>query len=121
MTDRLQGKVALISGGARGMGGAEARLFASEGARVVIGDVLVDEGKALADELGEAVRFVELDVTSEPSWEAAVAAATIEFGGLDVLINNAGIWKIMPIAMMSADDYMEVVRVNQLGVFLGMK
>ena len=121
MKRRLEGKVALISGGARGMGGAEARLFASEGARVVIGDVLVDEGKALADELGEAVRFVELDVTSEPSWEAAVAAATTEFGRLDVLVNNAGIWKIMPIAMMSSDDFMEVVKVNQLGVFLGMK
>lgn len=121
MTDRLQGKVALISGAARGMGDAEARLFVSEGARVVIGDVLVDEGKALADELGDAARFVELDVTSEESWEAAVAATTGEFGTLDVLVNNAGIWKIMPIAMMSAEDYMEVVKVNQLGVFLGMK
>jgi 3alpha(or 20beta)-hydroxysteroid dehydrogenase len=121
MTDRLQGKVALISGGARGMGAAEARLFVSEGAQVVIGDVLVDEGKALAGDLGDAARFVELDVTDEASWEAAVAAATSEFGRLDVLINNAGIWKIMPIAMMSADDYMEVVKVNQLGVFLGMK
>jgi 3alpha(or 20beta)-hydroxysteroid dehydrogenase len=121
MTNRLQGKVALISGGARGMGGAEARLFAAEGAQVVIGDVLVDEGKALAGELGDAARFVELDVTDEGSWQAAVTAATTEFGRLDVLINNAGIWKIMPIAMMSAEDYMEVVKVNQLGVFLGMK
>jgi 3alpha(or 20beta)-hydroxysteroid dehydrogenase len=121
MTDRLQGKVALISGGARGMGGAEARLFVSEGAKVVIGDVLVDEGKALAGELGDAARFVELDVTDEASWQAAVSAATAEFGGLDVLVNNAGIWKIMPIAMMSAEDFMEVVKVNQLGVFLGMK
>ena len=121
MTDRLQGKVALISGGARGMGGAEARLFVSEGAQVVIGDVLVDEGKALAGELGDAARFVELDVTDEASWEAAVSAATSEFGHLDVLINNAGIWKIMPIAMMSSEDFMELVKVNQLGVFLGMK
>ena len=121
MADRLQGKVALISGGARGMGGAEARLFVSEGAQVVIGDVLVDEGKALAGELGDAARFVELDVTDESSWQAAVASATSEFGHLDVLINNAGIWKIMPIAMMSSEDYMEVVNVNQLGVFLGMK
>ena len=121
MNRRLEGKVALVSGGARGMGGAEARLFASEGARVVIGDVLVDEGKALADELGEAARFVELDVTSEESWAAAVGVTTGEFGRLDVLVNNAGIWKIMPIAMMSADDYMDVVKVNQLGVFLGMK
>jgi 3alpha(or 20beta)-hydroxysteroid dehydrogenase len=121
MAERLQDKVALISGGARGMGGAEARLFVSEGARVVIGDVLVAEGKALADELGEAARFVELDVTDEASWQAAVAAATAEFGQLDVLINNAGIWKVAPLAMMPADDYMEVVRVNQLGVFLGMK
>jgi 3alpha(or 20beta)-hydroxysteroid dehydrogenase len=88
---------------------------------VVIGDVLVAEGKALADELGEAVRFVELDVTDEASWANAVTATTSAFDRLDVLINNAGIWKIAPIAMMSGDDYMEVVRVNQLGVFLGMK
>ncbi|MEY2568703.1 MAG: 3alpha(or 20beta)-hydroxysteroid dehydrogenase [Actinomycetota bacterium] len=118
---RLEGKVALVSGGARGMGAAEARLFVSEGARVVIGDVLVDEGKALVGELGDAARFVELDVTDEASWQAAVTAATTEFGRLDVLVNNAGIWKIMPIAMMSVDDFMDVVKVNQLGVFLGMK
>jgi 3alpha(or 20beta)-hydroxysteroid dehydrogenase len=121
MSGRLDGKVALISGGARGMGAAEARLFVSEGARVVIGDVLVDDGKALADELGEACRFVELDVTEEASWQAAIATATSEFGRLDILINNAGIWKIAPLAMMPADDYMEVIRVNQFGVFLGMK
>jgi 3alpha(or 20beta)-hydroxysteroid dehydrogenase len=121
MTERLQNKVALISGGARGMGAAEARLFVSEGASVVIGDVLIDEGKALADELGDAARFVELDVTSEESWASAVAVATAEFGGLHVLVNNAGIWQVMPLALCSAEDFMRVVEVNQLGVFLGMK
>src|SRR5437870_11171483 len=91
---RLAGKVALISGGARGMGAAEARLFAQEGARIVIGDILEGEGAAVAAGIGakggEAV-FVRLDVTSESDWERAVATAERRFGKLDVLVNNAGI------------------------------
>src|SRR6266536_1685038 len=91
---RLAGKVALISGGARGMGAAEARLFAREGAKVVIGDVLDAEGRAVEADIktnnGEAV-FVRLDVTREAEWQAAVALAVSRFGKLDVLVNNAGI------------------------------
>jgi len=91
---RLAGKVALISGGARGMGAAEARLFAQEGAQVVIGDILDAEGRALADSLtakGHEVVFVRLDVTSERDWQQAVELAVSRFGKLNVLVNNAGI------------------------------
>ena len=118
---RLEGKVAYISGGARGQGEAEARLFVSEGARVAIGDVLDTEGEALAKELGDDVLYIHHDVTSEDEWSAAISATTEEFGRLDVLVNNAGIFRVGPMAMTSVDEYMAVIKVNQLGVFLGMK
>ena len=118
---RLDGKVALISGGARGMGAAEAQRFADEGAKVVIGDVLDDEGKQLASDIGDAARYTHLDVTQEDDWTAAVAAATSEFGKLDVLVNNAGIVRMGPWATTSLDDYMAVITVNQVGVFLGVR
>jgi 3alpha(or 20beta)-hydroxysteroid dehydrogenase len=117
----LDGKVALVSGGARGQGEAEARRFVAEGARVVLGDLLDDEGKAVAADLGDAARYVHLDVTSEADWAAAVATAVDEFGRVDVLVNNAGIALITPIIGGSLDDYLKVVMVNQVGVFLGMK
>ena len=91
---RLDGKVAFISGGSRGMGAAEARLFAREGAKVAIGDVLEDDGRKIEAEInetgGEAL-FVRLDVTSQADWERAVAVTVAQFGGLDILVNNAGI------------------------------
>ncbi len=87
---RVEGKVALISGGARNIGGASARLLVAEGAKVVIGDLLDEEGQALADELGDAARYVHLDVTSDEDWANAVALTVAEFGKLDVLFNNAG-------------------------------
>src|ERR1700737_2878552 len=87
---RVDGKVALISGGARGMGAAHARMLVREGAKVVIGDILDEEGKALADEIGDAARYVHLDVTQADDWDAAVATAVDEFGKLNVLVNNAG-------------------------------
>ena len=118
---RLDGKVALISGGARGMGAAEARLFVAEGASVVIGDVLDAEGEALAKELGDQCAYVHHDVTSEDEWGAAVGETTGRYGSLDVLINNAGILHVAPLVMESVSDYMRVIEVNQLGVFLGMK
>ncbi len=118
---RLDGKVALISGAARGMGSAEARLFAAEGAKVAICDVLDAEGKAVAAEIGASALYQHLDVTSEEEWEAAVAATTSAFGKLDVLVNNAGIAESAPLAEMTLDSYRRVTEVNQTGVFLGMR
>lgn len=118
---RLDGKVALISGGARGMGNAEARLFAREGARVVIGDVAAADGAALAADIGDAARFVNLDVTAYDQWESAVAETLAAFGRLDILVNNAGIVIPSPMRDLSLEDYRKVIDVNQTGVFLGMK
>jgi 3alpha(or 20beta)-hydroxysteroid dehydrogenase len=118
---RLDGKVALISGGARGQGAAEARLFVAEGARVVLGDVLEEECAGVASELGSAARAVPLDVTDEASWARAVQTAVDTFGKLDVLVNNAGIVRTGSLESMSLDDYMAVIQVNQVGVFLGMR
>jgi 3alpha(or 20beta)-hydroxysteroid dehydrogenase len=120
-TGKLEGRVALISGGSRGQGAAEARVFSAEGAVVVIGDVLDDEGKALAAELGDAARYVHLDVRRADDWEAAVAAAADAFGGLDVLVNNAGVFRLASIEDTTPEDYMALIEVNQLGVFLGMR
>ena len=90
MSSRLEGKVALITGAARGTGEQTARLFADEGAKVVIADVLVDAGKAVAEDIGESAAFVRLDVTSEESWAAAIAQVTELFGPPTILVNNAG-------------------------------
>src|SRR6187455_2331223 len=113
---RLDGKVAIVTGGARGQGEAEVRLFAAEGAKVVVGDVLADAGRALADELGDSVVFTRLDVSSEEEWAAAVALTTERFGSLDVLVNNAGIAITKSIADHSVADYQRIIDVNQLGV-----
>ncbi|MCH8062066.1 MAG: glucose 1-dehydrogenase [Chloroflexi bacterium] len=121
---RLEGKVALISGGSRGQGEAEARLFASEGAAVVIGDILEEEGKRLAAEIGDAdgrAIFVKLDVTSEDDWRNAVQTAVSEFGKLDILLNNAGIYKRTPIEHTSLEEWDSIMDVNTKGVFLGTK
>jgi 3alpha(or 20beta)-hydroxysteroid dehydrogenase len=118
---RLDGKVALITGGARGQGAAEARLFAALGASVVIGDVLSAEGELVAKELGDAAVFVALDVTSETAWAQAVATTIEQFGRLDVLVNNAGIALFLPLMQTSLEDYRRVIDINQTGVFLGMK
>ena len=116
---RLDGKVALISGGARGQGAAEARLFADEGAEVVLTDVLDDEGQQVAAEVGGT--YIHHDVTSEDEWSAVVARTVDLHGGLDVLINNAGIWITTPLIGGSLEDYKRVIEVNQVGVFLGMR
>ncbi|WP_420638131.1 glucose 1-dehydrogenase [Candidatus Poriferisocius sp.] len=117
---RLDGKVAIITGAARGQGEAEARLFASEGAQVVLGDVLDDEGQQVAANIGDQARFVHLDVSREADWAAAVEVAT-GMGSLRALVNNAAI--LMPAAIedTSLEDYMKVINVNQVGTFLGMK
>ena len=117
---RLDGKVILISGGARGQGAAEARACVAEGARVVIGDLLEAEGRALAGQLGQSCAFVRHDVTQEADWAAALRAAEA-LGGLHGLINNAGIYQ--PASLMETDAalFERHTRVNQLGCFLGMK
>ncbi|HEV3226889.1 MAG TPA: glucose 1-dehydrogenase [Acidimicrobiales bacterium] len=118
---RLDDKVALITGGARGQGAEEAKLFASEGAQVVITDVLDDDGKRTAAGIGSAATFHHHDVTSEAEWTSVVDAVLAEHGRLDVLVNNAGIFQVLPLLMTSEADYRKVIDVNQIGVFLGMK
>ena len=121
---RLENKVALISGGARGMGAVEAKLFAGEGAKVVIGDVLEDDGRRTEAEInesgGECV-FVRLDVTSEESWQAAVRLAVERFGKLDILVNNAGIYRTHNVVETSEEEWDQVMDINAKGVFLGTK
>jgi 3alpha(or 20beta)-hydroxysteroid dehydrogenase len=118
---RVNGKVALISGGARGMGAWHARRLVEEGARVVIGDVLDEPGHHLSEELGENARFVHLDVTSFEDWQAAVQLAISEFGGLDVLVNNAGIMVAAPIEDYPIEGWHKIIAVNLTGVFFGIK
>jgi NAD(P)-dependent dehydrogenase (short-subunit alcohol dehydrogenase family) len=118
---RLAGKVALVSGAASGMGQSEAVIFAREGAKVIVADVLEAEGKQVADKIGAAARFVKLDVTSEAEWDAAVKAAVAAFGKLDVLVNNAGISGTYDPDMLSSAAWDRVMAVNAKGVFLGMK
>jgi 3alpha(or 20beta)-hydroxysteroid dehydrogenase len=118
---RLDAKVAIITGAARGQGEAAARLFVEEGARVVLGDVLDEEGTQIAKELGDAATYVHHDVTSEADWANAIAVATDKFGALHVLHNNAGILLLASIEETTLADYERVIRVNQTGTFLGMK
>ena len=118
---RVDGKVVLISGGARNIGGASARMLVAEGAKVVIGDLLDDEGEALAAELGDAARYIHLDVTSDEDWRAAVALAVTEFGSLNVLFNNAGIFNGGPLNRYKSAQWHEMLDVNLTGPFLGMR
>jgi 3(or 17)beta-hydroxysteroid dehydrogenase len=118
---RLAGKVALITGAASGMGQSEAIIFAKEGAKVVVADVLETEGRRVADSLGGAGRFVHLDVTSEPAWQKAIEAARKDFGKLDVLVNNAGISGTFDPDTLSTSAWDRLMDVNAKGVFLGMK
>ena len=121
---RLQGKVAFISGGARGMGAAEARLFAREGASVAIGDVLEEEGRRVVEqisEVGSRAIFVPLDVTSEAQWGSAIAATVREFGKLDVLVNNAGVSASGTVEDTTVEAWDRVMDINAKGVFLGTK
>jgi 3alpha(or 20beta)-hydroxysteroid dehydrogenase len=119
--NRLEGRVALITGASRGQGKAEAQLFATEGAQVVIADVRDEDGAKVAAEIGDAALYVHLDVTQEGDWTRAVDAATDAFGRLDVLVNNAGIVRTGLLEATTLDEYMTVVNVNQVGVFLGMR
>ncbi|WNI31205.1 glucose 1-dehydrogenase [Streptomyces sp. ITFR-6] len=119
---KLDGRTVLISGAARGQGEQEARLFAAEGARVVIADVLDEQGEALAKELGEGTAlFVHLDVSQEADWQAAVAAAKGAFGRIDGLVNNAGILRFNELVTTPLEEFQQVVQVNQVGAFLGIR
>ena len=119
---RLDGKVALITGGARGMGKSHVRHFVAEGAQVVFGDVLDDKGAAVAAGLDErCCRYVHHDVTSEADWDAAVATAMDTFGRLDVLVNNAGVLAFATIADMPLAEFRRILEVNAVGCWLGMK
>jgi 3alpha(or 20beta)-hydroxysteroid dehydrogenase len=116
---RLDGKVALITGGARGMGKAHARHFTAEGARVVVGDVLEEKGGRVAAEIGGV--FVRHDVTSANDWSDAVEAAVRSYGRVDVLVNNAGILRHAPVAEMTEADFRAVLDVNLVGSWLGIR
>jgi len=120
MSGNLEGKVALITGAARGMGAAAARLFVAEGAKVVLGDVLPDV-KEVAQELGDNALAVTLDVTDEAAWRDAVTAGEERFGKIDVLVNNAGILLMDELGKTSSDMYAKVNDVNAFGCFLGMR
>ena len=118
---RLEGKVALISGSSRGMGAFEAELFLKEGAKVVVGDVREEEGRALVDKIGDDSVFVRLDVTSESDWAAAVNEAVDRYGKLDILVNNAGISARGSIEETTVAEWDRVMDINAKGVFLGTR
>jgi 3alpha(or 20beta)-hydroxysteroid dehydrogenase len=116
---KLDGRVALITGGSRGIGAAHARLMAAEGATVVIADVLDDEGSALASEIGGT--YHRLDVTDESAWASVVKAVHDEHGGISILVNNAGVVGFSPIATASTEEWNRVIAINLTGVFFGMR
>ncbi|WP_425547722.1 glucose 1-dehydrogenase [Actinocorallia longicatena] len=121
MMGQLDGKVALVTGGARGMGKSHVKRFVAEGAKVVFGDLLEEEGAKLAAELGGDAVFLRMDVTSEADWAAAVDLAVSTFGKLDVLVNNAGIIKVKTIEEMTLAEMQLVINVNLIGQWLGIK
>ncbi len=121
---RLEGKVAFISGGGRGMGAVEARMFAGEGACVAIGDVLEEEGRRVVEQISETggrAIFLPLDVTSEAQWDSAIAATVREFGKLDILVNNAGVGATSMVEDTTVEEWDRVMNINAKGVFLGTK
>lgn len=118
---RLEGKVAIITGGSRGMGASHAQRFIKEGAKVVFTDILVEEGEALARELGENARFIKHDVTKLDEWKNVVAETEATFGPVNVLVNNAGISFAKSMEEITEEEYLRVIHINQVSVFLGMK
>ena len=119
--NRLDGKVALLSGAARGIGGETAKLMAQAGAKIVIGDVLDERGRQTVAEIGANARYVHLDVTKEADWIGAIETATSQFGKLDILVNNAGVFTGKGIEDVTMDDWNRLVAVNMTGVFLGTR
>ena len=125
MPNRLNGKVAMVTGAARGMGAAEASLFVNEGARVVLADVLDEEGRHIADELNRShaghALYLHLDVRKTADWQDAVAMVERTFGSLNILVNNAGIYSSSSIENTTEEEWQRIVDINQKGVWLGMK
>lgn len=121
MTGRLAGKVAIVTGGARGMGEATSRLFAREGAQVVIADLLETEGEALAGSIGDAAEFIRLNVAEEADWAALVERTLARHGRIDALVNNAGVVAFAPITALEADQIDRVLAINVKGALLGLK
>ena len=121
MAGRLAGKVAVVSGGARGMGASHGRALVAEGAKVVFGDILDDEGELVARDVGDDARYVHLDVTRPEDWDAVVAAALERFGSVDILVNNAGILNIGLIEDYPLSEWQRIIDVNLTGVFLGIR
>ncbi len=118
---KLDGKIAIVSGAARGQGEAEVRTFVDEGAQVVFGDVLDERGEKVAADLGGAAIYQHLDVTKPEDWDAIIATTLDRFGRIDVLVNNAGILRVRMMDGHTLDDYMQIINVNQVGCFLGMR
>jgi 3alpha(or 20beta)-hydroxysteroid dehydrogenase len=121
MAGRLAGKVAVVSGGARGMGASHVRALVGEGAKVVFGDILNAEGEAVAESVGDTTRYVHLDVTRPGDWDRVVATAVNDFGGVDVLVNNAGIINVGTIEDYQLSEWHRILDVNLTGVFLGIR
>ena len=117
---RFDGTVALVSGGARGMGASHVRGLAGEGAKVVFGDILDDEGRSLQEDIGGSVHYVHLDVTNDDDWKAAVTAAEDVYGPIGLLVNNAGIVSYGAVDVMEPDEFRRVIDINLTGTFLGM-
>ncbi len=121
VTGRLAGKIALVTGAASGLGEAITRRFIAEGATVVVADIDMAAGRALAQELGSAAGFQLLDVTREPSWIEALGAVKAGFGGLDILVNNAGITTVGSVESLAVDQFRTMLEIDLVGVFLGCK
>jgi 3alpha(or 20beta)-hydroxysteroid dehydrogenase len=119
--NRLQGRIAIVTGGARGMGEATVRAFVNEGARVVIADMLATEGEALARDLGEAAVFCRTDISREEDWNSLLATAQEKFGMPDILVNNAAIQRFRSLLETELADFRQVLDINLLGTFLGLK
>lgn len=119
--NKLTGKVAIITGGSQGMGASHAKLFVSEGAKVVITDINEATGTKLATELGDNAIFVKQDVASEADWQTVIKETITHFGQLDILVNNAGITYAKSLFDITTDEYLKIFKINQLSVFLGMK
>ncbi|MGG1959645.1 glucose 1-dehydrogenase [Bacillus pumilus] len=118
---KLEGKVAVITGASRGQGEAHARLFVEEGAKAIFSDILEEEGEELAKELGDNARFIKHDISNAGDWKRVIDFAEAEFGPVNILINNAGIDLFRKIEEITEEEYNRVIKINQVGPFLGMK